>query len=108
MPPLAWDDHAIDDPDATPFANEPTSITTRGHGIANHDSLTDCATSWGMTIQQAADRLGITKSTVEQAITRLERHGYDDGTLRAAFHRNAVAQGHDQPTRDGLGLRRTA
>ncbi|MEN3123249.1 hypothetical protein [Janibacter sp. LM] len=24
------------------------------------------------------------------------------GQLRAAFHRNAIAQGHDQPTRDGL------
>lgn len=111
VPPLAWDDETIDDPSATPHVDElagARSRNERGGGIANRDALADCATSWGMTLQQAADRLGVTKSTVEQAVTRLERHGYDDGTLRAAFARNAVAQGHDRATRDGLGLRRTA
>ena len=105
--PLAWDDATIDDPTATPYIAEPTDITRPGHGRVNTDSLTDCAHEWGLTMQQAADRLHVTHGAIDYALRRLDDHELAQ-QLRAAFRRNAVAQGHDRPTRDGLGLRRTA
>lgn len=106
-PPLAWDDETIDDPAATPYVDEPIDITRPGQGRVNADSLHDCAIDWGLTMQQAADRLHVSRSTVDIAIRRLDDRAAAD-EIRAAFHRNTIAQGHDRPTRDGLGLRRTA
>lgn len=106
-PPLAWDDETIDDPQATPFVDGPTDITRSGTGRVNVDSLTDCAHEWGLTMQQAADRLGVRRGSIDYALRRLDDADLAQ-QLRAAFKRNAVAQGHDQPTREGLGLRRTA
>lgn len=104
-PPLAWDDESIDDPAATPFVDELADRrTTKGTGAVNADSLTDCAIEWGMTLPQAADRLNVSRSSIEHSLRRLDDPGLAD-TLRAAFARNATAQGHDRPTRDGLGLR---
>lgn len=107
--PMAWDDGTIDDPAATPFVAEPIDITRPGQGRVNADSLHDCAIEWGMTIDQAATRLGVARDSIYHGLIRLP--GGDDeqrSALRAAFARNAIAQGHDRPTRDGLGLRRTA
>lgn len=106
-PPLAWDDETIDDPQATPFVDGPTDITRSGTGRVNVDSLTDCAHEWGLTMQQAADRLGVRRGSIDYALRRLDDTDLAE-QLRAAFARNAVAQGLDQPTREGLGLRRTA
>lgn len=112
-PPLSWDDESIDDPNATPHVGEVTDardrMSGRGTGRVNVDSLHDCSIEWGMTIDQAAMRLGVSRDAIYQGLIRLP--GGDDeqrSALRAAFHRNEVAQGRDQPTRDGLGLRRTA
>ena len=102
VPPLAWDDETIDDPAATPWTDStPRGAHVPGNGVVNRDSLTDCA-GWGMTIPQAADRLHVHTSSIVTALRRLEREGNDDGTLAATFERNAIAQGHDRPTRDGL------
>lgn len=108
VPPLLWDDETIDDPTATPHVDEtPTGLdSTRGTGRVNADSLTDTAIDWGMTMQQAADRLGVRIGSIDRALRRLDTEPV--GGLRAAFHRNAIAQGLDRPTRDGLGLRRSA
>lgn len=108
-PPMAYDDETIDDPAATPFVDEPIDITRPGQGRVNADSLHDCAIEWGLTIDQAAIRLGVARDSIYQGLIRLP--GGDDeqrAALRAAFQRNAIAQGRDRPTRDGLGLRRTA
>lgn len=108
-PPMAWDDETIDDPGATPFVGDVTDITTAGRGRVNTDSLTDCAVEWGMTREQAAVRLGVAPGTVTTALARLDDDRPDlAGALRDAFARNATAQGLDRPTRDGLGLRRSA
>lgn len=109
--PLAWDDETIDDPKATPYVDEVSDardrMSNKGAGRVNADSLHDCAIDWGLTMQQAADRLHVSRGTVDVTIRRLDDPDLRD-QLRAAFHRNAIAQGHDRPTRDGLGLRRTA
>lgn len=102
-PPLAWDEASLDDPGALPETDEAADITAAGWGRVNPDSLHDCAIEWGMTRDQAADRLGVTRDAIDAALSR-----NDDGTFATAFARNATAQGHDRPTRDGLGLRRTA
>lgn len=105
VPPLAWDDETIDDPAAAPHSDELAARRgAKGAGRVNADSLHDCAIDWGMTREQAADRLGVTKSGIEHALQRLDDP--DTTALRRAFARNAVAQGFDQPTRDGLGLDR--
>lgn len=98
-PPLAWDDDAIDDPAAIPDTGKRGPA---GWGVVNADSLTDCA-EWGMTTQQAADRLGVT----HDAITTALRRGADpDGHLQARFRRNAIARGLDRADNDGLGIPR--
>lgn len=102
--PMAWD--TIDDPAATPFVDEPIDITRPGQGRVNADSLHDCAIEWGMTIEQAAVRLSVSRDAIYQGLIRLPGDDEQRSALRAAFHRNATAQGHDRPTRDGLGLRR--
>lgn len=111
-PPLAWDDATIDDPAATPYVDEVTTardrMSNKGAGRVNADSLTDCAIEWGMTIEQAAVRLSVSRDAIYQGLIRLPGDDEQRAALRAAFHRNATAQGHDRPTRDGLGLRRTA
>lgn len=92
VPPLAWDDETIDNPDATPHVDDVRTArerrSHRGHGAVNHDALTDCAVHWGLTITQAADRLGVTRAAIEHGISRFDT----DGTLRATFRRNATTR----------------
>lgn len=102
-PPLAWDEHDLDDPGATPFADELAERrNTKGSGVVNTDSLTDCALEWGMTIEQAAVRLSVTRDSIYQGLIRLPGDDDQRAALRDAFARNAIAQGTDRPTRDGL------
>ena len=84
-PPMAWDDDSIDDPTATPGGMPEVGQSRHGTGVVNADSLADLA-SWGYTTAQAADRLGVNKSSIEHGITRHAPH------LREAFSRNATAQ----------------
>ena len=89
-PTLAWDDDTIDDPAATPAGAARPRAGTRllDGGAANRDAIADCA-SWGMTCQQAADRLGISKASLEKWLERS-----DDGTVRDRFARNAIVHTH--------------
>lgn len=112
--PMLWDDETIDDPDVGPYVDEVSDArdraSGRGAGAVNADSLHDCAIAWGLTLPQTADRLGVSRGAIEHGLRRLDHPDLAD-TIRAAFERNTIAQGHDQPTRDGLGLhphRRTA
>lgn len=80
-PPAAWDD--IDDPHEQPDSSrwsEPTSL-----GVLTEQDLTDCA-SWGLTREQAGQRLGVQPDSVDRW---LERH--DVPQLRARFARNETA-----------------
>lgn len=84
--PMAWDD--IDDPDEAPeiqSIDDSVRTSTTMWGVANADSLADCAW-WGLTVQQAARRLGVVEATIVDAVARLAPE------LREAFARNAVAQ----------------
>ena len=82
-PPAAWDD--IDDPDETPWTDDsPRGAHVPGHGVVNADSLTDCA-GWGLTVSEAADRLGVSRDAIEVGITR---HAPE---LRETFARNLAA-----------------
>lgn len=89
-PPLAWDDDTIDDPAATPAETARPGAGTRQRdgGAASFDAITDCA-AWGMTRQQTADRLGISRASIEKWLER-----YDDGTVRDRFARNAIVDTH--------------
>ena len=87
-PPLAWDDETIDDPDAQP---QPARDDTPRHGLSGRRArfdlddlafLADC----GLTVTQAADRLGVTKSTVEHRCERADRRD-----LLAQLQRNKEA-----------------
>ena len=84
-PPLAWDDDSIDDVNATPDGVPATNATRNGTGVVNADTLDDLAT-WGYTLQQAADRLGVTNSAIDHGIRRHAPH------LRERFSHNATAQ----------------
>ena len=85
--PLAWDDETIDDPAATPWTDSaPRGAHVPGNGVVNRDSLTDCA-EWGLTVSEAADRLGVSRDAIEHGITR---HAPE---LRARFARNLAAKG---------------
>ncbi|WP_068325015.1 hypothetical protein [Janibacter terrae] len=109
VPPLAWDDETIDDPTATPHVDDRDARdrkSGRGTGATNADALRDCAVDWGLTLAQAAHRLHVTNAAISRALARLNDDDPDlANELRAAFRRNAIAQGHDQPTRDGLPAR---
>lgn len=84
-PPLAWDDETIDDPDAQP---QPARDDTPRQGLSGRRArfdlddlafLADC----GLTLDEAADRLGVTRDAIEY---RCWRGGHDDviGRLRRA------------------------
>lgn len=78
-PPAAWDD--IDDPSEHPEHPDPA----RGTGRLSVDTLTDCA-SWGMTREQAADRLGVQPGSIDRWLDRHDAPG-----VRARFARNEAA-----------------
>lgn len=103
-PPAAWDD--IDDPNATPdgvpcshrgctHAPEVAGLCRRHYSdrregrerqrvVINVDDLEDLS-RWGLTVPQAAERLGISRDGVENALRK------EDGPLKARYARNAIA-----------------
>jgi len=67
VPPLAWDDDAIDNPHAEPLPYERRRIRNRGPDLAK-----DAAelTGRGLTRAQAAERLGVTADAITYAWLR--------------------------------------
>ncbi|WP_333745525.1 hypothetical protein [Streptomyces sp. IBSBF 2950] len=66
--PLAWDDETIDDPAAVPDLGARDSRTT-----ALVEDVTWLMETCGYTRQLAAERLGVTKPTIDQAFARAKR-----------------------------------
>ena len=64
-PPAAWDDDTIDDPDAQPDLGAQTP-----RYIALAENALELEKGQGYTRQQAADRLGVNKEALQQAIGR--------------------------------------
>lgn len=72
-PPLAWDDDAIDDPTATPHGTR-----ERARAVwANADLLAewDHLRSLGVSLHDAARRLGVTPDGIEKAAQRARQRG---------------------------------
>lgn len=69
-PPAAWDDDTIDDPSAQPDRGAPTP-----RYIELAENALELESIQGYTRQQAADRLGVTRDNLQQAIGRYrDRH----------------------------------
>lgn len=67
-PPAAWDDETIDDPSAQPDLGARTP-----RYIALAENALELERQQGYTRDQAAERLGVTKDNLQQAITRYRR-----------------------------------
>ncbi|MBO0815833.1 MAG: helix-turn-helix domain-containing protein [Actinobacteria bacterium] len=65
-PPLAWDDDMIDDPDACPGPWQRTTLRPSRDLAAEAAELA----SRGYTRTQAAERLGVSRNTLDKAISR--------------------------------------
>ena len=66
-PPLAWDDDEIDDPAATPDLGEKTSK------VAAMAENSDELLRQGFTLEQAAERLGVSRNYLDIARARVRR-----------------------------------
>lgn len=82
VPPLAWDDDTIDDPNAQPYVDEQAAPRAR----FELEDVDDCI-DWGMDRRQAAHRLGVTLSALEQRCGRENRRD-----LLERLDRNALAR----------------
>jgi len=65
-PPLAWDDDDIDDPGASP---QPWQRPTQHPGSDLAAEAGELA-AWGYTRTQAAERIGVSRTTLDKAISR--------------------------------------
>lgn len=86
-PPLAWDDETIDNPDARPHPardDAPRGLTGR-RARFDLDDLAFLADA-GLNVTQAAERLGVTKSSIEHRCERADRRD-----LLAQLQRNKEA-----------------
>jgi transcriptional regulator with XRE-family HTH domain len=70
-PPLAWDDDDIDDPGASP---QPWHRPTR-HPSSDLAAEAGELAAWGYTRTQAAERIGVSRTTLDKAIGRAGRRG---------------------------------
>lgn len=68
-PPLAWDDDQIDDPSAAPQPWRRPSLRPSPDLAAEAAELT----AWGYTRTQAAERIGVSRNTLDKAISRAAR-----------------------------------
>lgn len=73
-PPLAWDDDRIADPDAEPAKDWQRPAGQRWRSVDLAAEVEDLMASEGLTRQQAADRLGVTKDAIEKAFSRTKDH----------------------------------
>lgn len=77
LPPLAWDDDTIDDPQATPDTG---TATAASHGRPRQHVIEDYLDTWdhhGGDLRLAADRIGMTWAALTQAVMRAKREGAD-------------------------------
>lgn len=80
--PLLWDGIDIDDPTATPHADEPAPP---GYGTPRIDlAEVDYLTSWGIPVEQAAARLGVRPESIAQAQRRADARNSADAALPGA------------------------
>lgn len=85
-PPLAWDDDTIDDPTATPAgATKPRSIQEQR--IEDLEHLLDTGTGYHELLQ----RLGVTRSTLDQTIVRAGRRDLATRLTHLADARRSAA-----------------
>ena len=82
--PMAWDTETIDDPTAKPDLGEHDNLTG---GKRIHVDDIEFLIDQGLTIEQAAHRLGVVKSTIEHACARGDRRD-----LLARMIRNKTVQ----------------
>ena len=68
VPPLAWDDDTIDDPDAVPHVEAVREPNRRGDFAAEYAELRDYV---GLTDPAIAKRLGISSEALEKRLMRL-------------------------------------
>ena len=68
-PALAWDDDRIDDPAATPQGVDPGPSRAQGP-VARLVDASDELLAWGYTLRQAAERLGVSRNSLERARLR--------------------------------------
>jgi transcriptional regulator with XRE-family HTH domain len=68
-PPLAWDEERIDAPDGRPADDWQRTASTRRSAAELAEEAADVMTQ-GHTIDQAAERLGVTRSAIEHATQR--------------------------------------
>ena len=66
LPPLAWDDDDLDNPNASPDTG---AVRTTKRTTLNLDDLHDLL-HWGLTRDEAAARLGTTRDAVDKALSR--------------------------------------
>ena len=85
VPPMAWDDDTIDNPQATPSGARVTGWKDKADALT--DDLTELL-AHGISPIEAARRLGYTR--VESLARRLERHGRGD--LAAPFWAEAARE----------------
>jgi len=86
VPPAAWDDEAIDDPEATPDVGTDVLTPSQRHAENVADLL---AHDPYATLHRLADRLGMSANGLHVALTRAGRVD-----LRDQLSRNAELEGH--------------
>jgi transcriptional regulator with XRE-family HTH domain len=84
VPPLAWDDDQIDDPDSRPAEGWKRPARTRRTSAELAEDAQELIRRQGYTREHAAGRLGVSLSNLEQAISRASR-----------AERHAAPAGHD-------------
>lgn len=85
VPPLAWDDDDIDNPDATPHGGEWVPRTSAQREQLIEDFLDTWDHHLG-DVEIAANRLGMSQQAMERALHRARAAGYD-----VQFHRGQVS-----------------
>jgi transcriptional regulator with XRE-family HTH domain len=68
-PPLAWDDDTIEQPEASP---QPWRRPSGGRSLDLAAEAAELA-AWGYTRSQAAERIGVSRNTLDKAISRAAR-----------------------------------
>lgn len=82
VPPMAWDDDTIDDPNATPHVDEHEPRAPRR--LIHLDDIADFI-DWGHDLPTTARRLNVTPNAIEVALARADRLDLLD-----ALHRNST------------------
>ena len=87
-PPMAWDEESIDDPAARPAEWREVTDLGSSRRRMHVEDLEDCI-RWGLDVDGAAERLGVTKDAVAVCAKRAERTD-----ILQRLRRNAIALHH--------------